>query len=558
MLLMLALPVFAMDSDLIETAVSTEIERAMTGLAFPGQPKPHHITSHLLTGNMAEVWATDGALVFNTTRVLRSLRTEVRVGTPQLDSGNFDVAIGQSNGIYHWGLGHEDSDISIRKGLWISMDKAYKGATEAYAAKVAARRGRDLKYTEDFSPAPVVLIPYQATTPVNREQLKAHVLSLTEHIAHTEELDLNDVAGQNFSGSMLVQDSAGTRTWLPQQEVVIRAQLLASANDGTPLKNDRSWVAKNMDALPALSEMNADLKAAADWMVALQNAPTSEEYLGPVLFEPEASAELFRQLLQPQICGTPPFESAPDGASHDARPVPSSRIGRRVLPSGWTVIDQPQGDPSLASHMTHDFEGVASRTVELVKEGVLRDVLMSRTPRSDRSESTGHARNMRGARFEAMPTQITIRSARPKSWTKLRRLAISQAKTAGLPYVLVVKHLTPPALMDTLEFSITGDGPMAGLSSPTEVYRLYTDGREEPVRGLEFVGVDRRVLRDIVASGRTSNPIEMLDVPGSSSRFESGWFEGLPVSWSVPPVLIDELELHSRSGGEPRVISRPQ
>jgi len=212
----------------------------------------------------------------------------------------------------------------------------------------------------------------------------------------------------------------------------------------------------------------------------------------------------------------------------------------------------------LASHMTHDFEGVASQTVELVQEGVLRDVLMSRTPRSDRSMSTGHARNMRGSRFEAMPTQVSVRNARPKSWTKLRRLAISQAKTTGLSYVLVVKHLSPPALMDTLEFSVTGDGPMAGLSSPTEVYRLYADGREEPVRGLEFVGVDRRVLRDIIASGRTSLPVEMLDVPGSSSRYESGWFEGLPVSWAVPPVLIDELELHSRSGGEPRVVSRPQ
>ena len=99
---------------------------------------------------------------------------------------------------------------------------------------------------------------------------------------------------------------------------------------------------------------------------------------------------------------------------------------------------------------------------------------------------------------------------------------------------------------------------MAGLSQPIEAYRLYSDGREEPVRGLEFVGVDRRVLRDIVASGRATESIEMLDVPGSSRRYEVGWFEGLPVAWSVPPVLIDELELHGRSGGEPRIASRPQ
>ena len=99
---------------------------------------------------------------------------------------------------------------------------------------------------------------------------------------------------------------------------------------------------------------------------------------------------------------------------------------------------------------------------------------------------------------------------------------------------------------------------MAGLSTPTEAYKLYLDGRVEPMRGLEFVGVDRRVLRDIVAAGRQAAPVEMLDVPGSSSRYEAGWFDGLPVSWSVPAVIIDELELHSRSGGEPRVVTRPQ
>jgi hypothetical protein len=157
-----------------------------------------------------------------------------------------------------------------------------------------------------------------------------------------------------------------------------------------------------------------------------------------------------------------------------------------------------------------------------------------------------------------MPSQVTVKNKRPKSWSKLRRIALSRAKTAGLSHVLVIKKLTPPALTEALEFSLTGDGPMAGLSQPVEAYRLYNDGREEPVRGLEFVGVDRRVLRDIVASGRGMESIEMLDVPGSSRRYEVGWFEGLPVAWSVPSVLIDELELHGRSGGEPRIASRPQ
>ena len=145
--------------------------------------------------------------------------------------------------------------------------------------------------------------------------------------------------------------------------------------------------------------------------------------------------------------------------------------------------------------MTHDYEGVETRAVTVIEDGVLRDVLMSRTPRADREQSTGHARGMAADRFEAMPTQVHITPHKARSWKRLRRQALSLAKSAGLSHVLIVKRLSPPSMEENLEFSVTGDEPMAGLTTPTEVVKLYADGREEPVRGLRFVGADRRSLR---------------------------------------------------------------
>ena len=98
---------------------------------------------------------------------------------------------------------------------------------------------------------------------------------------------------------------------------------------------------------------------------------------------------------------------------------------------------------------------------------------------------------------------------------------------------------------------------LAGLTPPEEAYRLYADGREEPVRGLQFSGVDRRVLRDIIANGRTSTPIQMLDGSGTSERFTLGEAGGVPVSWTAPAVLITEMELRGNAGGELRIIPRP-
>ena len=123
--------------------------------------------------------------------------------------------------------------------------------------------------------------------------------------------------------------------------------------------------------------------------------------------------------------------------------------------------------------------------------------------------------------------------------------------------MLVVRRITPPSLSEDFEFAVTGDGPLAGLTQPEEAYRLYMDGRTEPVRGLQFSGVDRRVLRDIVANGKVGEAVQMLDTSGTSERFTLGEASGVPVSWSVPPVLISEMELRGASGGDKRLIPKP-
>ena len=140
---------------------------------------------------------------------------------------------------------------------------------------------------------------------------------------------------------------------------------------------------------------------------------------------------------------------------------------------------------------------------------------------------------------------------------RLQRMAIAAAKSAGLPYVVVIRRITPPSLSEDFEFAVTGEGPLAGLTPPEEAYRLYANGKKEPIRGLQFIGVDRRVLRDIIANGKAHSHTEMLDGSGTSERFTLGEAGGVPVSWSAPSILISEMELRGHGGGEARIIKRP-
>jgi predicted Zn-dependent protease len=449
------------------------------------------------------------------------------------------------------------NEVAIRRELWLAIDRAYKGATQAFAAKEAAREGRDGPFTADLGEADAVIRDHSPHTPPSLDKLTERIHTVSLAVSGDPHLEDSTVDGNAWSSMGLVQNTAGTRAWLPASTAIVRAEVLGRAKDGARLRNTRSWIAKDQAHLPTTEEMASDLSAASSWIAGLVDAPVEEDYLGPVLFEPLAAAELFRQLLHPEISGTPPLESAPENQDDDSRPIPVARLGRRLLPQGWSVTDNPTGNPELASYYTHDDEAVPAKAVSVIEDGVLKDVLMSRVPRSDRSQSTGHGRSTGKTRRNAMPAQVTVQPARPRRASALRRTALKHARSADLPYVLIVRRLTPPALSQEVEFAFTGDGPLQGLTVPSEVIRLYQDGREEPVRGLRFSGVDRRTLRDIVAAGATEAPIERMDDSLTGARFSIQKFGGIPVSWAVPAVVIGEMELRGSSGGEDRVIPAP-
>jgi len=549
---------WATDADALEQAVHAEMQRAKTDLHLPDQPTLHHIGIQILDGEYATIFAQDGAVISEDSGPHREARIDVRVGTPEMDSGNFLASLGNRDGIQLRGLHHEEVEIATRRELWLALDNAYKGATENYAAKKAARGERGNEFPADWAEADPLVVEYSPPAAPEKDMLFERVKALSTAVGNASHVENSAFIGHDWQGKRLIINTEGTKAWIPTGRVVIRGEVIGRATDGARLRNTRSWVARSVQDLPDANTMRTEIEAASRWVEAIQDATVERDYLGPVLFEGPAATELFRQLLHPEISGSPPAESAPDPMSDDSTPIPNARIGRRLLPSRWSVTDDPGHLMDHASHYTYDHQGVAATAINVIEDGILRDVLMSRTPRLDRTQSTGHGRALGGDRRVAMPSQVVVTPPAGKPEMKLRKIALSAAKSAGLPYVLVIRRITPPSLSEDFEFAVTGDGPLAGLTPPEEAYRLYPDGREEPVRGLHFNGVDRRVLRDIIASSKTGIATQMLDSSGTSERFTLGEAGGIPVSWAAPAVIISELELRGHSGGETRVVPRPE
>jgi hypothetical protein len=386
---------------------------------------------------------------------------------------------------------------------------------------------------------------------VGRLQVLAEKLS--KMLQQVTGIEVADVQARDWQGIRIMLNSEGSRIWRTTGFTVIRVEGVVRLADGSRQRDMRWWVAKNMQELPDEAEMVAEVESLADWLSNMQQSVVEEDYLGPVLFEQEAAMELFSQLLPSELVGTPPVEEESNESSFLSVRLPTARVGRRLLPLGWSVVDDPSAGVGMGAYSL-DLEGVPAQRVQVVEDGVVHSLLMSRIPLTATSTSTGHGRFLGNDRRGAFPAVVTVTPPKSVSRRALERRALFLARQVGHDYVLVVRRMEPPAMVEQLDIAVSGEAPLPGLTRPCEVYRLYEDGTKVPVRSMEFVGVDRRILRDIDRAGLMVGLVDTLDGPPGPDRFQIGPLGGLPVSWQVPEVLIAEAELVSRRGGEPRVI----
>ena len=140
------------DTAQLETAVKAEIARSIEELKLPDQEGPYHVSVDILEGSYTMTEAELGVEIFHENRPHRTARVDVRVGDSTLDSSNFSGAFGTTDGLGIRGLAHENVEVATRRELWLAIDSAYKGATETFAAKKAAREGQAADRPPDLLP----------------------------------------------------------------------------------------------------------------------------------------------------------------------------------------------------------------------------------------------------------------------------------------------------------------------------------------------------------------------------------------------------------------------
>jgi len=552
-----------------------EMERNRARLQLPGVEKPFYLEYRLLDVEVRAVTASFGNLVSSTTTRNRIMSVDARIGDYHLDSSNFiseDGFQGFLGSTGEVGIDHDYN--SLRQDLWLATDQAYKEAATQLSLKQAFLRSLTKPpEIDDFSQehALVKIEPRELPDWTSRKW-EDEARAASAALKSFPQLYGTRVNYYFVYTTYYLMNTEGTELRTSKRLAAVEAAFDTQADDGMPLHNYYAvYVAKPGD-IPDPATISKGLTQAGSQLMQLRSAPLVPDYTGPVLFDASASGSVLAQVMAASLSGARPplsmmgaFDQIMDRMG--GRSEWTGRVGTRVLPTSVSLIDDPtmadyQGHPLLGQYEIDD-EGVKGQRIELVQNGVLKNLLMSRRPGPEFQSSNGHARSAMLSDTKPLASNLIFQSSDASNAADLRKKFLDACRQDGHEWCVEVKRMDNPALssisqQDFSDFlgSIAG-GVASGERMPLLYYRVYVaDGREELVRGGHIEGLSLRSIRNMLAIGDdlavydyTQNPA--AGFAGTALGSFGGIQGGIPSSIVAPSLLLEEVEIRGFHG-EPR------
>lgn len=513
------------EGDKVFAAMKDELGRSMRKLNMDNLGKPCFLAYTVDEGHYFAVSAAFGEVEELLSMDFRRLKADLRVGSYKFDNSGYvtDAWSGYRTDP-DWSVALDDNYDALRFGLWSVTDRVYKKALETLSKKRAFVESKNMaELYDDLTPAPARELYREAKAErLDEAAWKENARRISAVFLKYPAVKYSSVRFSFSSGGTRFLNSENSAFRQPACDGSVSIDASGYAPDGFPLRashKESFCLAKDAPGLDALlakaEELGSDLAK-------MQKSEPLKAYIGPVLFEGPAAARFFDNLLvrgaaNPREVWAEKSRWSNDSVFRRAGEL-VERLGMRVTSPFLNIYDDPlaryhEGKP-LAGFYEADDEGVPARRVDLVAKGKLKEYYMSRAATRDFRESNGHGRCSLGEYPSGSPANVFVvpenNPARVMPMAELKKKFLELCKEQEQDYCIRVKGLD-------------------GMYSPFAAWKVYPDGREEPVHGVEFTGVNLRALRDIAA---VSSETWVQDLAWSTSA-----------SIVTPALLVQEMEI---------------
>jgi len=527
--------------------LKSEIEREYSALK-ENDPPLYYLAYRVEEKEEENISFSYGVKTFDSKNKNRQLAVYTRVGSPQLDNTHelkgrdfFDY---ESYSFQIQTLPFENDEKTIRKILWKTTQLQFAKSLEKYQKVLANEKVKAER--EDTSPDFNIGKPFNEIIPqkpfVFTKDKWEKILKKTTLLFKNYPDLLNGSANLNwYIINKYFVDSNGTSIKHPEGRIRLFLQVSTRTKDGQDLYLYESFIGFNEKELPDEKELQKKAKDLAEKILKLKDSPEAEPYSGPAIFLPKATAVFFHEVLGHRLEGHRQ-KTEKEGQTF------TKKVGQNILPSFISVIDDPTRDyfegKCLAGNYFYDDEGFKAEKVVLVEDGVLKNFLLSKVPIKNFPESNGHGRGQIGLKTVARQGNLFVLSSKGLPLKDLKNKLIEMIKEKGKPYGLIFADVSGG-------FTLTQRTLVQAFKViPLEVYRIYPDGREELVRGVDIVGTPISVLETIIEAGKE------YDVFNGFCGAESG---SVPVSAIAPAILVEKIEIEKKYKGmeKPPIIPSP-
>ncbi|HEY3739524.1 MAG TPA: metallopeptidase TldD-related protein [Bryobacteraceae bacterium] len=526
-------------------AMRTELDRSMEKLK--SQPVPPYFLSYEITeSHNVYVAGTYGELLNSSDYRQRQLDIDLRVGDYTMDNTREIRGAGGGANPYanysNIAVPVDNDADAIREVLWYHTDERYKHALEELTK---VKTNNQVKVAQedqstDFSREE----PRQFTEPVvdfqvNRQVWEAKVRKYTAPFAqYTKIYRATAMLAASVETRWFV-NSEGSRIQTSQPAWRLFVTAFTKAEDGMELPLYLSYFGFTEKDLPDDTVVLASVQKMIRDLEALRVAPLTDPYTGPAMLSGRASGVFFHEIFGHRV------EGHRQKLANESQTF-KKKINELVLPKDFSVTFDPTarhlGGTDLAGFFRYDNQGVEARPVKVVESGILKTFLMSRTPIEGIPHSNGHGRKQPGLSPVSRQSNLIVEVAPSSVRPDLKKLLVEEVKKQGLPFGLYFEDIQGG-------FTFTGrTTPNAFNVLPLLVYRIYADGREEMVRGVDLIGTPLTTFSKIVAAD------QKVEVFNGICGAESG---GVPVSAVSPGILVSQIEVQKKQKSQDRLPILP-
>jgi predicted Zn-dependent protease len=529
----------AQDADTTALLGAMKAELARSQVAFlTERVQPYFLSYEITDDQVVSVTGSFGKLQTSQKTRSRQLDIDLRVGNAHLDNTHG----AHDDGSAPIFVPVEPDPDALRSVLWYYTDLKYKQAVQQLAAvttDVQVNVAQEDK-SDDFSPAPAAQhFEKLKVMNVDQKAWEEKVRKYTAPFARYGNIyAANATLMADIESRWYVNtDGSAIMVSRPLYYLYVSAQI--KADDGMDLPRYESFFASEPGGLPSDQAVLKTVDQMIKDLQALRAAPIVDPYTGPAILSGRAAGVFFHEVFGHRIEG---HRQKDENEGQTFKKM----VGEKLLPDNFSVVSDPTvqrlGSSELAGFYDYDNEGVKGQRVTVLDHGVFKNFLMSRSPIEGFPNSNGHGRRQQGNAPVARQSNLIVTVDHPVSRVELKRQLIEEVKKQNQKFGLFFEDIQGGFTL-TSRFT-----PNAFNVLPIMVYRIYPDGREELVRGVNLIGTPLTAFSKIVAGDG-----EVATFNGVCGA-ESG---SVPVSASSPDLLVSQIEVAKKEKSNARAPILP-